>query len=126
MSEVISSAKDESQGTKCLERGHRTGKKIYQYSLKLPESEKFGLTSQLRRSAVSVAANIAEGAARNSDKEFIHFLYITLGSLAELETLMIIVFETNVCLSDNSEIIRSIENVRKMNLGLIKHLKSKK
>jgi len=48
-------------------------KKIYQYFLKLPESENFILTSQLSKSAVSVAANIAEGAAGNSDKEFISF-----------------------------------------------------
>ena len=51
-----------------------------------PSEEKFGLVSQLRRSANSVPSNIAEGAARKSDKENIQFLYISLGSLSEIET----------------------------------------
>jgi four helix bundle protein len=58
----------------------------YQLSAEFPASELYGLMSQMRRAAVSVASNIAEGAARNSDKEFVKFLYITLGSIAELET----------------------------------------
>ncbi len=51
-----------------------------------PASEIYGLVSQMRRSAISIASNVAEGATRNTDKEFIHFLYITLGSIAELDT----------------------------------------
>jgi len=61
-------------------------KEIYSASIGFPKEEIYGLTSQIRRSAVSVPSNIAEGAARNSLKEFVHFLYIALGSLAELET----------------------------------------
>jgi four helix bundle protein len=55
-----------------------------------PKSEQFGLSSQLQRASSSIAANIAEGAGRNSDKEFIHFLSIALGSLYETETHLII------------------------------------
>ncbi len=56
---------------------------IYRLTEKFPNEEKFGLTSQLRRSAVSVPSNIAEGAARESKKDFCRFSHISLGSLAE-------------------------------------------
>ena len=64
--------------------------KIYQVSHKFPREEIFALTSQLRRAAVSVPSNIAEGQGRNSTKEFRQFLAISLGSVAELETQLII------------------------------------
>ena len=58
---------------------------IYRASARFPSTEKFGLTSQIRRSSVSVAANIAEGRGRNSTKELIHFLYVARGSLYETQ-----------------------------------------
>ena len=63
---------------------------IYKLLASFPTDEKFGLISQLKRSAVSVPSNIAEGAGRNSNKEFNHFLSISLGSLFELKTQLII------------------------------------
>ena len=59
---------------------------IYKITRKFPEEEKFGLISQMRRAAVSIPSNIAEGAARRTKKEFTQFLYISLASLSELET----------------------------------------
>jgi four helix bundle protein len=59
---------------------------VYRVTEGLPKSEMFGLTSQMRRAAVSVPSNIAEGKERGSDREFLRFLAISMGSLAELET----------------------------------------
>ena len=60
--------------------------RLYQITKLFPDSEKYGLTSQMRRAAVSIPSNIAEGAARKGNKELLQFLYIAIGSLSELET----------------------------------------
>jgi len=59
---------------------------VYLASLELPKTELFGLTSQLRRAGTSIPSNIAEGSARRSTKEFLYFLHVARGSMAELET----------------------------------------
>jgi four helix bundle protein len=59
---------------------------VYRCTARFPKSEIFGLSAQMRRAAVSILSNIAEGRARNSSREFLHFLSISRGSLAELET----------------------------------------
>lgn len=64
--------------------------KIYAITSDFPEGEKFGLVSQIRRSAVSIASNIAEGAGRGTEKEFGYFLSVALGSAYELETQLIL------------------------------------
>jgi four helix bundle protein len=84
----------------------------------------FGLSQQLRRAAVSIPSNIAEGAARGSDKECIHFLYIAMGSLAEVET-QIIIAERLGYITTEEQILESVKTIRKMLAGLIKYLKNK-
>jgi four helix bundle protein len=59
---------------------------IYRVTERFPSNEQFGLTSQIRRAAVSIPSNIAEGAARQTKKEFLNFLHIAKGSLSELDT----------------------------------------
>jgi four helix bundle protein len=66
--------------------------RVYELSKKLSEDEKFNLTSQMRRSAVSIPSNIAEGHGRKTDGEFKHFLRIAYGSSSELETQLYIVY----------------------------------
>ena len=64
--------------------------KIYSVTKTFPDSEKFGVTNQLRRASVSIASNIAEGSTRGTKRDFISFLRISLGSLAELDTQILI------------------------------------
>lgn len=63
-------------------------KSIYEVTATFPAEERFGLAQQMRRAAVSIPSNIAEGAARNGTKEYLHFIGISRGSLSELETQM--------------------------------------
>ncbi len=97
---------------------------IYKLTERFPKEEIYGLTHQLRRASVSIPSNIAEGAARGSDKEFIHFLYIALGSLSEIETQIIIAKKLGL-IKDDKTTLESILSIRKMLLGLIKYLKNK-
>ncbi len=99
---------------------------VYKQTKDLPKHEQFGLTSQMRRAAVSVPTNIAEGAARKGNKEFIQFLYISLGSLAELETLLLISRNIDYLSEEQKEeSLKLITTCKKLNLGLIKYLKNK-
>ena len=97
---------------------------IYDATKLLPNDEKFSLTNQLRRAAISVPSNIAEGAARQSSKEFIRFLYISMGSLSELETQIIICKNLNY-LTNTDHLQNFIVDLKKMTNGLIKYLKTR-
>ena len=99
-------------------------KNIYQITNKFPNSEIYGLTSQLRRSAISIPSNIAEGQGRNSSKEFRQFLGIALGSLAELETQLIIAKEIEYLTGENLiPLLTDLDVIRKMIKALASSLK---
>jgi len=96
--------------------------KVYGVTAHFPKEELYGLVSQLRRAAVSYPSNIAEGAARFSKKEFIQFLYISLGSLSEVETQLMIASRLKYLM--NTELLEDLEVLRRMTLNFIKYLKS--
>jgi four helix bundle protein len=97
---------------------------VYQFTEKYPSHEQFGLTSQLRRAAVSIPSNIAEGQGRRGSKEFLHHLSIAKGSLCELETQTILSVRLEYLSKPDGEILwnKSQEVGRLLN-GLIRSLK---
>lgn len=100
-------------------------KEIYILTKDFPKDEMYGLTSQMRRSAVSVPSNIAEGIGRQYKKESIQFFHIARGSLYELETQLYIAADLNYLqLSNLSELILQLEECRKLLGGLIKYFEN--
>jgi four helix bundle protein len=97
--------------------------KIYRITGKFPIEERFGLSQQMRRASVSIASNIAEGSARKSPNELIQFLYISLGSLAEVETQLIISQRLGFA-PNNLEEFNDCERIRQMLFGLIRYKKA--
>ena len=98
---------------------------IYKISKLLSKEETYGISDQIRRSAVSIPSNIAEGQSRNSIKEFIQFLSIARGSLAELETQLLICIKVNMLSEDNiTEAQNIITEIGKMIKGLMNKLNS--
>ena len=83
---------------------------VYKASAKFPAPETYGLTSQVRRAAVSIPSNLSEGAARNGSREYINFPGISPGSLAELETQLIIASRLDY--ADMSELLTTLNHVR--------------
>lgn len=99
---------------------------IYKITENFPKTEVFGLTSQIRRAAVSVPSNIAEGAARFSSKEFAQFLNIAGGSLSELDTQIEIALNLNyISIEQREEIDRRIESITGKLGGLITSVRKK-
>lgn len=94
---------------------------VYNFSRKFPEEEKFGLTSQMRRSAVSITSNIAEGFSRRTSKDKTSFYFIALGSLTELQNQLIIARDLKYLSGKDCDLIyeKSI-TVHKLINGLIK------
>ncbi len=99
---------------------------VYDVTKKFPADEKFGLTSQIRRAGVSIPANIAEGAARQSDKEFYRFLSIAQGSASELETELLIAKNLGYLSTEDYECIyEEINVIARMLVGLSKTIKAR-
>ena len=95
---------------------------VYHETAGFPREEKFGLTSQMRRAAVSVPSNIAEGQGRASRGEFRYFLGIAKGSLAELATQSVIAIELDF-LANTSTLLPRVEDVARLLNGLINSMK---
>jgi len=95
---------------------------VYAASSLFPPDEKFGLTSQMRRAAVSIPSNIAEGCARNSTKELKQFLSIAQGSLAELETQLLISKRLGFNDDYESLLLEQMDHIGRMLNSLIKKL----
>lgn len=94
---------------------------IYKSTQSFPSEERYGLTSQIRRSAVSIPSNLAEGAARNSKKEWSYFLYIALGSASELETQLLIAMNLGFISPEKNDTLQTeLATISKMIYGLIK------
>lgn len=97
---------------------------VYSITSFFPKEEIYGITSQIRRSAVSIPSNIAEGAARQTNKEFIQFLHIASGSCAELDTQFIIAMNIGyLSIEQYNSIKINIEEIGKMINGLINYRK---
>ena len=111
---------------KVWQKGIELVKVIYGITNDFPKAEQFGLTSQIRWCSVSIPSNVAEGCGRHSDKELIHFLYITLGSASELETQIIISQELGFLEKEMSEMIQAlILEIIKMTSSLINSIKTR-
>lgn len=97
--------------------------RIYSETKSWPKEELYGLISQIRRAAVSIPSNIAEGAGRSGRKEFSRFLSIAMGSLAEVET-QIEIAERLGFMTDASGLDKGLQEIRRMIVGLNKSLES--
>jgi len=98
--------------------------KTYELTRKFPKHEVYGLGSQMQRCSISIPSNIAEGQQRKTSKEFSHFLRISLGSLAELQTQLLISKELNyITIEDMDKLEPELEQERKMPFLLIHSLK---
>ncbi|MBI4929189.1 MAG: four helix bundle protein [Bacteroidetes bacterium] len=99
---------------------------VYSFTKAFPKEELYGITSQLNRASVSITANIVEGAGRNSNKEFVQFLGISMGSCAEVETLLIISEKQGFISKENfEEIVKKLNQIQNMLFRLQEAIKEK-
>lgn len=105
------------------QKGIELAKVIYTLTAQFPTEEKFGLVSQMRRAAVSIPSNIAEGQARRTTGEFIQFISHAEGSVAELNTQLILATELHFCSDDDAQSASELmEHLRRMLNGLRRKL----
>ena len=109
------------------QKGYNLSLQIYKVTKEYPQDEKYGLISQMRRSAVSIPCNIAEGYSRKNIKEYLQFLHVAYGSCSELETLLSLSRDLGLLDSERYlKIYELHEEVSKILNGLIKYLLQKK
>lgn len=111
---------------KVWQKAMQLAKQVYLFTASFPANEQYGLTSQLKRAVVSVPSNIAEGASRKSTKDYIRFLNIAYGSLAEIETQIILSQELGFTKQESVDaLLPAIDEIQKMLSGLRSSLEEK-
>ncbi len=114
------------RGLRVWQTGMELAEKVYQLSRQFPKHETYGLGGQIQRAAISIPANIAEGHARGSTKDFLRHLAIAQGSLAELETHLLLAERLNYCdEAEISQILNKCTQEAKMLRSLRKRLRSR-
>ncbi len=114
------------QNLKVWQKSHELVLSLYKTTAKFPKEEQYGLTSQIRRSAASIPANIAEGSARSGDPEFTRFLYIAQASASELDYHLLLCRDLKLLSSaDYETFAESLNHIRRMLTSLIKTLNPK-
>lgn len=109
---------------KVWQKAHAIVLEIYSFSRRFPPEERYGITAQMRRSAVSICSNIAEGCGRGGDRDFAHFLQIALGSANEVQYLMMLARDLELLdRSDHARIDPRLEEVRRMLFALLRKLR---
>ena len=99
---------------------------VYKVTDRFPKDERFGLTSQIRRASVSIAAHIAEGAGRKSDREFLNFLSISQGSASEVETELLIASKLDYLSEENYQVLmRGLDEIGRMITGLSSYVRAR-
>jgi len=108
---------------KVWQKARKIVKDVYKVSQNFPNEEKFGLTAQIRRCAVSIPSNIAEGSGRGSNKDFANFINISISSAFELETQLILALDLNFIKEEEFESLsEDIQEIQKMLTGFNKNL----
>jgi four helix bundle protein len=110
---------------KIWERSYQLTLVGYKILSEVSNDEKYGITSQLKRALISIPSNIAEGASRSTDKDFLRFLDIALGSAFEAETQFMLLKDLNLVKSDISSLLVEINEIQKMISSFIRNLKAK-
>ncbi len=111
---------------KVWQQAHQLSLDIYKVSTKFPTEEKYGLTSQLRRAVVSIELNISEGCGKSTDKDFIRFMYNSLGSCQEVENIFILLKDLNMINEDEyTKLVDKVDHISKMLSNLIRSRKER-
>ena len=110
---------------KVWQKAHQLVLRLYQSSRAFPSDERFGLTSQLRRAAISISANIAEGAVRSSDTDFARFLHIALGSASEVDYYLMLARDLSfLTREDYAAADSDLQEVKRMLAALVARVKA--
>jgi four helix bundle protein len=106
------------------QKAHAAALSVYRLTKKFPDDERFGLTSQIRRSAVSMAANLAEGCGRGSDQDFARFVQMAMGSAAEVEYHLLLAKDLGyIGAEEHVSATSSVQEIKRMLASLLKTIR---